>query len=132
MRPNVEVVQAFGGGTMDSIGSASSVSCTMCHDRGFSRNPKYFFYGVCLIACGALMFFQWTPAPRAFTTIWGFVAQFGLPDFVGTGLICTLTAFPPLYGAWFIIVWCRQGICPLCRMWPRRSVGRSTRRRETG
>ena len=107
---------------MDRFDSASAGGCSMCRGNGFWRDPKYFFYGVSLLACGALMFFQWTPAPQIFTAIWGFVGQFGLPDLVGTGVVFGLTAFPPLFGAWFIIAWRRQGICPQCRVWPKSSA----------
>ncbi len=118
----IEVVWALGGTEMDRFDSASAGECSMCRGQGFWRDPKYFFYGVSLLACGALMFFQWTPAPQIFSATWGFVRQFGLPDLVGTGVVFGLTAFPPLFGAWFIIAWRRQGICPQCRMWPKGSA----------
>lgn len=103
---------------MVSLESTSTNVCTMCHGRGFWRDPKRFFYGICLLACGGQMLFQWTPAPHVFMAVWRLVAYFSLPDAVGTALIFCLTAFPPLFGAWFLIAWRRQGICPQCRLSP--------------
>ena len=43
--------------------------CPRCGGKGLGRNPKHFFYGICLIGSGVMALFQWWPAPEVFDFI---------------------------------------------------------------
>lgn len=98
--------------------SASAHRCTMCGGKGFLRDESFFVYGICLLACGALILFQWTPA-ELFVLSWRCLAALRLPAAVGTVLVFCLAAFPPMVGASSLFAWRRYGMCPQCGVWPR-------------
>lgn len=92
--------------------------CTLCGGRGFLREDSFFFYGICLLACGALALFQWT-SPELFVYSWRLVEIVHGPTAVGTAIIVLLISLAPVLGAASLFAWRRYGMCPECGTWPR-------------
>lgn len=106
---------ADGAATMNDSKTFVLGSCPKCHGKGVFRDPKHFFYGICLIAGGMLCFFEWPPTPGLFAAIWDAADSIGLPSWVGSTVIWTLTGVPPLFGLAFMYSWMSQDTCPECR-----------------
>jgi hypothetical protein len=88
--------------------------CPHCRGSGFSREGRHFFYALGLIAGGILCFFQWPPTATLFSFVWEQCLTLGIPNWVGTAIIWSLTGVPPIFGLAFLWVWMRRDTCPKC------------------
>lgn len=89
--------------------------CPRCRGKGLGRNPKHFFYGICLIASGALAFFHWPPAPELFAFIRELFQTLNLSPWFGNTIIWLVTGIPPILGLVFMYAWMNPEICPCQR-----------------
>ncbi len=89
-------------------------SCPKCRGAGVSRNTRHFFYGISLIACGLLCFFQWPPTDGLFAMIWAQTGRLGWPAWIGSVIIWTLTGVPAVMGLGFVYAWLQGDTCSAC------------------
>ncbi len=111
-----------GTGLMNDQDGSTGDQCPRCDGTGVSRDAKQFFYGICLIAAGFIAFFQWPPVPAVFTYLEQLSSAVGLPDWLGSVVMWSLTCVPPLLGVILIGAWLRPGVCTYCAAWPPEDV----------
>lgn len=89
-------------------------SCPACHGVGVARKGRHFFYAVGLICAGILCFFHWLPTPSLFSAIGEVWDRLGLPGWIATAIVWTLTVFPLMFGVAFLWAWVKGDTCPVC------------------
>ncbi len=95
--------------------------CPRCGGKGLGRNPKHFFYGICLIASGVMALFQWWPAPEVFDFIREIFVSLKLSPWFGNAIIWFISGVPLILGLVFMYAWLNPEVCP-CQKGRRNTV----------
>ena len=89
-------------------------SCPKCHGTGSERNGRFFFYGISLICCAMLVFFEWPPTPFLIQVVRNACSRLSIPIWIGPVMVWMLTLVPMILGLGCICSWLRQGVCRVC------------------